>query len=189
MDAFFGTWVCDKSVSDPLSPFLEALGVGWISRKAMDAGGVTWVVSPSAGGYSHAVTNVGGTKTNTYVLGTPTAVNGADGQAYSVTSTLGADGTLSVAAVGVRARALASRALARTSAARLPFRASPRLAPPRCWLPPARRPRRILTVCGGSTAAAWSSRRPSTPSPSSAATTRRRELSVFQLAPSSIFML
>jgi len=105
MDAYYGTWVCDKSISDPLSPFLEALGVGWISRKAMDAGGVTWVVEPSAGGYRQTTTNVGGTKANVYVLGEATSVDGADGNAYAVTSTLGADGALNVAAVGVRARA------------------------------------------------------------------------------------
>ena len=100
MEAFAGTWVCDKSKSDALSPFLEALGVSWLSRKAMDAGGVTWEVVPAAGGYTHTATNVGGTKTTTYVLGAATTVDGADGNAYAVTPALQGDGSLKVAAVG-----------------------------------------------------------------------------------------
>ena len=102
MDAFAGTWVCDKSKSDALSPFLEALGVSWLSRKAMDAGGVTWEIAPTAGGYNHTVTNVGGTKMTAYALGGVTNVDGADGNAYAVTPALQADGSLLVAAVGAK---------------------------------------------------------------------------------------
>ena len=103
MDAYAGTWVCDKSKSDALSPFLEALGVSWLSRKAMDAGGVTWEVSPTgATSYNHTVTNVGGTKTTAYALGAATNVDGADGNAYAVTPALQADGSLLVAAVGAK---------------------------------------------------------------------------------------
>lgn len=98
MNGFAGTWVCNKSKSDPLSPFLEVLGVSWLSRKAMDAGGVTWVVTPSPGGYTQAVTNVGGTKSNSYTLGAASSVDGADGNAYAITPTLQADGSLLVAA-------------------------------------------------------------------------------------------